>query len=76
MLPVGMLLLALPALGACGGGEAVNESEANDLAAEYDAGANEATDETQAKVLRDRANSLREVNDQAEVRDGPVTTGQ
>lgn len=53
------LLLTLTA---CGPGE-VNQEDAAELAAEFEAGAKNAADETEAQVLRERANSLREVTE-------------
>lgn len=54
-------LLLLMVLNGCGPGE-VNQEEAAGLADEFEAGANNAVDETEAQVLRERANSMREVS--------------
>lgn len=54
--------LVLPLLSACGAPGEVDEEQASNLAAEFEAGANNTTDETQAEVLREQANSLREVS--------------
>ena len=54
-----VVLLSLAALCSCGG-EEVDEVEAENLAAQLEAGATNAIDETEAHVLREQANSLRE----------------
>jgi hypothetical protein len=71
------LALLLTGASACGGPAEVNEQEAANLAAELEAGANNATDETEAEVLREQANSLREASEGNEAADeGQVVTGE
>lgn len=43
----------------CGGPGEVDEEQAANLAADFEAGAENATDETEAQVLREQAESLR-----------------
>lgn len=53
-------VITITMLAACGDRGEVNDAEAANLAAEFEAGADNATDATQADILRDRANSIRE----------------
>lgn len=55
-----LAILLLPAMSGCGAPSEVDQEQANNLAAGLEAGANNATDDTQADVLREQANSLRE----------------
>lgn len=68
---------ALMVVTACDGGGEVNDIEAAEVAAEMEAGANNATDETRAQVLREQANSLRQKSEGNEAAaEGVRVTGE
>ena len=60
-------ILAGMSLTACGRAS-ISRAEAAELSAEFEAGANEATDPTTEQVLRDHANSFREISGGNEIR--------
>lgn len=70
------VLLACAAT-ACGPQDEVNEEDAAGLAAEYSAGANNATDPMEAEILNERAETLRETSRGSEEAEENVTvTGE
>jgi hypothetical protein len=71
-----LLIPALLVLIGCGGPGEVDEEQAANLAAEFEAGADNANDETEAQVLREQAESLRERSQGNEAAGDVKVTGE